>query len=188
MVLFMGTKNIAAVSGLQPIFLFAQSSIATSLTLIWSLFNYFCKCSCFCVMFLQEYTIVNTTECMTSSQVVGTITLHSMGQKSIWNSTKHMVFCQCRHSWPWRTTEGEFVDTDLASWEAWSLFHCVSVVGQCLKCLKFLVQFSSMGMERGPIKIKDWILALTKFIILDMKSKSISVCCESCRFFSFSGF
>lgn len=33
-------------------------------------------------MFLQEYTIVNTTECMTSSQVVGTITLHSMGQKS----------------------------------------------------------------------------------------------------------
>lgn len=33
-----------------------------------------------------------------------------------------------------------------------------------------------MGMEWGPVQIKGWILALTKFIILDRKSKNISVC------------
>lgn len=115
-------------------------------------------------------------------QNVGTITPHSMGQKSVRNSTEN-VFCQCRHSWPWHSVEIEFVDTDLASWEAWSLFHCISVIGQWLKCLK--ITCAVMGMERGPIQIKGWILALTKFIILNMTSKSIPVCCESHRFFFF---
>lgn len=50
--LSIGIKNIAAVWGLQPILLFAQSSLATVSFSIWSLFEHFCKCSSFCVMFL----------------------------------------------------------------------------------------------------------------------------------------
>lgn len=43
---------------------------------------------------------MDTTECITNSQVVGTIAPHSMGQKSIWNSTEDMFFVNAGISGP----------------------------------------------------------------------------------------